>query len=127
MSAVRVLFCLFIEYFIYLFFILFYLLIEYFIFIFLFIKYFIYLFLFHLFLFSRGINKELQVRIIGSRVLQKSISDYLWIEKLISIFIFIINQTNFRFVHNHKVDCHYDYIPLNLKVITSEQRERISY
>ena len=48
-----------------------------------------------------------------------SFSDYLQIERnmiVVTVFILIMNPTEFRLVHNQKENSHYDHIPINLKV-----------
>ena len=42
---------------------------------------------------------------------------------VVTVFLQIMNPTEFRLVHNQKENCHYDHIPFNFKV----NRKRFLY
>ena len=55
----------------------------------------------------------------------KHIFNYFQMERnkiIVALFFLIMNQTEFRWVHNQKENCHYNHIPFNLRGI----RERFS-
>ena len=53
-----------------------------------------------------------------TNTLREFFSNSFQIEKntiAVTVFLLIMNETKFRWIHNQKGNCHYDCIPLNLK------------
>ena len=58
---------------------------------------------------------------------RESFSDSLEIERnliVVTVFLFVMNQTESNFVHKRKEYCHYGHIPLKLEGIKKDLYER---